>query len=170
MDSLVRSNHIVFQNKLEFMLGLSVLLPVSVGSVFAEDAVKTVEEVLQERCDGNRNVLHACVSMCLPTSAHELGETSAGSDGASGGGSSGPGLGNKLDTIKGAVDALAAAVAAAVRSSSGSSGAAGEDTHRERATTAALSPSASASSLSLPSSSASSSLSLSSVSPAPSSS
>lgn len=27
--------------------------------------------ILQERCDGNRNILHACVHMCAPTSNKE---------------------------------------------------------------------------------------------------
>ena len=32
----------------------------------------TVESVLAERCDGNRNVLHACVSTCFPTTSREI--------------------------------------------------------------------------------------------------
>lgn len=67
-----------------------------------------LEAALLERCDGNRNILHACVSRSFPTSAHEPGEpvesqsgTTATATGA---------LGNKLESIKGAVDALAAAV------------------------------------------------------------
>ena len=77
-----------------------------------------LEAALLERCDGNRNILHACVSRSFPTSAHEPGEPvesqSSGTATATGA------LGNKLESIKGAVDALAAAVAAAaaaVRSS-----------------------------------------------------
>lgn len=27
--------------------------------------------IIQERCDGNRNILHACVHMCAPTSNKE---------------------------------------------------------------------------------------------------
>lgn len=27
--------------------------------------------IMQERCDGNRNILHACVHMCAPTSNKE---------------------------------------------------------------------------------------------------
>ena len=30
-----------------------------------------VEEILAEKCDGNRNVLHACVSTCYPTESQE---------------------------------------------------------------------------------------------------
>lgn len=30
-----------------------------------------VLSILQERCDGNRNILHACVHMCAPTSNKE---------------------------------------------------------------------------------------------------
>lgn len=32
--------------------------------------------ILRERCDGNRNLLHACVSMCAPVSNkdHEAGK------------------------------------------------------------------------------------------------
>ncbi|XP_046667814.1 E3 ubiquitin-protein ligase UBR5 isoform X3 [Homalodisca vitripennis] len=32
---------------------------------------ETLQAVLAERCDGNRNILHACVSMCTPTSNKE---------------------------------------------------------------------------------------------------
>uniref|UniRef100_A0A1B6DHC7 HECT-type E3 ubiquitin transferase n=1 Tax=Clastoptera arizonana TaxID=38151 RepID=A0A1B6DHC7_9HEMI len=31
-----------------------------------------IQSILQERCDGNRNVLHACVSMCTPISNKEV--------------------------------------------------------------------------------------------------
>lgn len=43
-------------------------------SHFSESS-DTVQAILAERCDGNRNVLHACVSMCTPTSNKET-ETS----------------------------------------------------------------------------------------------
>ena len=79
-----------------------------------------LEAALLERCDGNRNILHACVSMSFPTSAHEPGEVS---ESQTNGGTTSGALGNKLESIKGAVDALAAAVAAAaaaVRSTGGS--------------------------------------------------
>lgn len=29
-------------------------------------------QILAERCDGNRNLLHACVSVCAPISNKEL--------------------------------------------------------------------------------------------------
>ena len=80
-----------------------------------------VEATLLERCDGNRNILHASVSMCYPVSAHDQSNTSDTSKGAN----SSAGIGTKLDSIKGAVDALAAAVAAAaaaVRSNGSNSG------------------------------------------------
>lgn len=32
------------------------------------DAKSQITAILNERCDGNRNILHACVSMCSPTS------------------------------------------------------------------------------------------------------
>lgn len=34
-----------------------------------------IATILRERCDGNRNLLHACVSMCAPVSNkdHEAG-------------------------------------------------------------------------------------------------
>lgn len=78
---------------------------------------RLLEAALLERCDGNRNIVHACVSRSLPVSAHEAGESSG-----AGATSSGAALGSKLESIKGAVDALAAAVAAAaaaVRSTDG---------------------------------------------------
>nr|XP_018904419.1 PREDICTED: E3 ubiquitin-protein ligase UBR5 isoform X3 [Bemisia tabaci] len=31
----------------------------------------TIKTILNERCDGNRNIIHACVSMCMPTSNKE---------------------------------------------------------------------------------------------------
>lgn len=36
------------------------------------DGKSQMESVLAERCDGNRNIFHACVSMCSPTSNKEL--------------------------------------------------------------------------------------------------
>ena len=71
-----------------------------------------LEAALLERCDGNRNILHACVSRSFPTAAyHEPGEPV---ESQSGGTATATGtLGDKLESIKGAVDALAAAVAAA---------------------------------------------------------
>lgn len=40
-------------------------------STFFHVAEHQIPTVLSERCDGNRNVLHACVSMCMPTSNKE---------------------------------------------------------------------------------------------------
>lgn len=34
----------------------------------SSDAKSQIASILNERCDGNRNILHACVSMCSPTS------------------------------------------------------------------------------------------------------
>lgn len=31
-----------------------------------------LSQILAERCDGNRNLLHACVSVCAPISNKEL--------------------------------------------------------------------------------------------------
>lgn len=86
--------------------------------VFTVKMGSLLEAALLERCDGNRNILHACVSRSFPTSAHEPGEA-VESQSSSVSTATGA-LGNKLESIKGAVDALAAAVAAAaaaVRSS-----------------------------------------------------
>ncbi|KAK3087035.1 hypothetical protein FSP39_000732 [Pinctada imbricata] len=30
--------------------------------------MKTLQEILREHCDGNRNIIHTCVAMCIPTS------------------------------------------------------------------------------------------------------
>ena len=70
-----------------------------------------LEAALLERCDGNRNILYACVSRSFPTAAHhEPGEPV---ESQSGGTATATGaLGDKLESIKSA-DALAAAVAAA---------------------------------------------------------
>ena len=42
-------------------------------STLEEDAtalatVETVQAILEERCDGGRNIIHTLVSMCQPTS------------------------------------------------------------------------------------------------------
>ena len=87
--------------------------------IFIANKESVLEAALQERCDGNRNIIHACVSRSFPVSAHEPGETTE-SQLNSGSSTTNGALGNKLESIKGAVDALAAAVAAAaaaVRSS-----------------------------------------------------
>lgn len=39
--------------------------------LFLENNVLQIQTILTERCDGNRNILHACVSMCSPTSNKE---------------------------------------------------------------------------------------------------
>ena len=30
-----------------------------------------IQALLQERCDGNKNIIHACAAMCAPTSNKE---------------------------------------------------------------------------------------------------
>ena len=87
-------------------------------NLFTVNMGSLLEAALLERCDGNRNILHACVSKSFPTSAHEPGEPVESQNGGTA--TATGALGNKLESIKGAVDALAAAVAAAaaaVRSS-----------------------------------------------------
>lgn len=44
--------------------------------MFTENS-ESLQSILAERCDGNRNILHACVSMCTPTSNKEA-ETGKG--------------------------------------------------------------------------------------------
>ncbi|XP_046991563.1 E3 ubiquitin-protein ligase UBR5 [Schistocerca americana] len=39
-----------------------------VRSVLSSLDSRTIDAILNERCDGNRNILHACVTMCAPTS------------------------------------------------------------------------------------------------------
>lgn len=43
---------------------------ISIGCIFLflEVNVAQIQSVLSERCDGNRNILHACVNMCSPSS------------------------------------------------------------------------------------------------------
>lgn len=36
------------------------------------DNGELLSQILAERCDGNRNLLHACVSVCTPISNKEL--------------------------------------------------------------------------------------------------
>jgi len=40
-------------------------------SIFIDNGV-LLSQILAERCDGNRNLLHACVSVCAPISNKEL--------------------------------------------------------------------------------------------------
>lgn len=39
--------------------------------IFIDNGV-LLSQILAERCDGNRNLLHACVSVCAPISNKEL--------------------------------------------------------------------------------------------------
>jgi len=39
--------------------------------LYIDDGV-LLSQILAERCDGNRNLLHACVSVCAPVSNKEL--------------------------------------------------------------------------------------------------
>ena len=54
----------------------------------AVNTIDVVAKILEERCDGGRNVFHAAVSMCTPTSNKDpdQGETNPGSSGSGGGG------------------------------------------------------------------------------------
>jgi len=33
---------------------------------------RSIDQMLSERCDGNRNILHACVAVCAPSSNKDL--------------------------------------------------------------------------------------------------
>jgi len=33
---------------------------------------RSIDQMLSERCDGNRNILHACVAACAPSSNKDL--------------------------------------------------------------------------------------------------
>ena len=61
---------------------------------------KAVQELLQEHCDGNRNILHTVVAMCVPTSNKdsEKAETSA------------PGTGPNFTSTLEAINAVSSAV------------------------------------------------------------
>lgn len=41
------------------------------------DAKTQINTILNERCDGNRNIIHACVSMCSPTSNKDNDDSSS---------------------------------------------------------------------------------------------
>lgn len=41
------------------------------------DAKSQINGILNERCDGNRNIIHACVSMCSPTSNKDNDDTNS---------------------------------------------------------------------------------------------
>ncbi len=43
--------------------------------------IETVQRILEERCDGGRNVFHAAVSMCQPTSNKDPDTDNTGSQG-----------------------------------------------------------------------------------------
>ena len=52
----------------------------------ASDAtIETVQRILEERCDGGRNVFHAAVSMCQPTSNKDPDTDNTGGSGGGGG-------------------------------------------------------------------------------------
>ena len=39
------------------------------------EGTSQIQAILNERCDGNRNIFHACISMCAPTSNKENEQT-----------------------------------------------------------------------------------------------
>ena len=44
-------------------------------NVMVSDAIvreRNIDQMLSERCDGNRNILHACVAACAPSSNKDL--------------------------------------------------------------------------------------------------
>lgn len=41
------------------------------------DAKSQISSILNERCDGNRNIIHACVSMCSPTSNKDVDDSTS---------------------------------------------------------------------------------------------
>lgn len=43
-------------------------------AVVLEQNLQVLQTFLSHRCDGNRNILHACVSVCFPTSNKETKE------------------------------------------------------------------------------------------------
>ena len=108
---LFHLDHIACQLAQNYFYQLSKILLCDL-QLLTENRDSLLEPALLERCDGNRTILHACVSRSCPVSAHELGEA-AESQLNNGSVTTNGALGNKLESIKGAVDALAAAVAAA---------------------------------------------------------
>jgi E3 ubiquitin-protein ligase EDD1 len=48
-----------------------VLLNLEQDAKCCSDVGPSLQSILMERCDGNRNILHACVTMCAPTSNKE---------------------------------------------------------------------------------------------------
>ncbi len=47
----------------------------------SDATIETVQRILEERCDGGRNVFHAAVSMCQPTSNKDPDTDNTGSQG-----------------------------------------------------------------------------------------
>lgn len=43
-------------------------------AVVLEQNLQMLQTFISHRCDGNRNILHACVSVCFPTSNKETKE------------------------------------------------------------------------------------------------
>lgn len=76
---------------------------------------KAVQELLQEHCDGNRNILHTIVAMCVPTSNKDADRSETNAPGT------GPNFTSTLEAINAvssAVDALTAIQSRSVSSPS----------------------------------------------------
>lgn len=76
---------------------------------------KAVQELLQEHCDGNRNILHTIVAMCVPTSNKDADKSETNAPGT------GPNFTSTLEAINAvssAVDALTAIQSRSVSSPS----------------------------------------------------
>ena len=67
----------------------------------ASEREKQIADLLIEKCDGNRNLIHTCVAMCAPTSNKDGNDPPAAADLS--GGPGGLGFGSSLDAMSGAV-------------------------------------------------------------------
>ncbi|XP_066269411.1 E3 ubiquitin-protein ligase UBR5-like [Branchiostoma lanceolatum] len=80
----------------------------------------TIQQVLSERCDGNRNVFHACVAMCCPTTNQDNNTSNSNNEAGTSNSAQWESITSRISAVSNAVDALANAISAA--SSSGGGG------------------------------------------------
>ncbi len=69
----------------------------------SDATIETVQKILEERCDGGRNIFHTAVSMCQPTSNRDADQDSSS---GGGGGGSGGGAGSSSLAGQGGMDSM----------------------------------------------------------------
>jgi len=60
-----------YKNTRAYVMHFCLLMHFVENNLTYSSANLQIQMILKERCDGNRNVLHACINMCSPTSNKE---------------------------------------------------------------------------------------------------